>query len=547
MIKTISKHGGYIKMKGAVIYARYSCERQTEQSIEGQLHECYKYAEKNGLSILDEYIDRATTGTNDNRPAFQKMLADSERTTAWDIVLVYAIDRFGRNSIEIAINKQKLIKNGKNLISATQRTSTNIDGSKNLDGILLENMYIGLAEYYSAELSQKIRRGLAENRTKGLFCGGRVTYGYKVENKSIRIDNAETEIVRYVFQEYNNGKTIPDIILDLESRGIKYKGEPFKKNFLYRMLRNEKYIGITKYDETEYKNIYPPIIKEDLFNAVQKRMVTYSVGSHSKDADLLLKGKVVFGLCGHMMNGDSSTSRSGKLMHYYKCSGRKKGTGCESKILKQEKLEEFVIDITRQIFCNKENMQLLVDKVIAVHKQRQKDESVLNSLKTRHNDLIKSINNLLFALQEGIITPSTKERLNMLEFEKAEIEEQIAKEEFSLSKQLTRDEVEYFLRRAIKSSPKILLNNLVDKVIVYENKIEIYYKYCHNIPDDPDDQRGYFFEELSIPINCRKSNKQYLPIIIDHKKIVLSVRYIFNRRRRLLSPINNKKAPSIPV
>lgn len=71
---------------------------------------------KNGLSILDEYIDRATTGTNDNRPAFQKMLADSERTTAWDIVLVYAIDRFGRNSIEIAINKQKLIKTEKSNI-----------------------------------------------------------------------------------------------------------------------------------------------------------------------------------------------------------------------------------------------------------------------------------------------------------------------------------------------------------------------------------------------------------------------------------------------
>ncbi len=138
-------------MKGAVIYARYSCERQTEQSIEGQLRECYKYAEQNGLTIINEYIDRAMTGTNDNRPAFQKMLADAERTTAWDIVLVYALDRFGRNSIEIALNKQKLIKSGKTLISATQRTSTNIDGSRNLDGILLENMYIGLAEYYSVD------------------------------------------------------------------------------------------------------------------------------------------------------------------------------------------------------------------------------------------------------------------------------------------------------------------------------------------------------------------------------------------------------------
>lgn len=138
-------------MKGAVIYARYSCERQTEQSIEGQLRECYKYAEQNGLTIIHEYIDRAMTGTNDNRPSFQKMLADAERTSAWDIVLVYALDRFGRNSIEIALNKQKLIKSGKTLISATQRTSTNIDGSRNLDGILLENMYIGLAEYYSVE------------------------------------------------------------------------------------------------------------------------------------------------------------------------------------------------------------------------------------------------------------------------------------------------------------------------------------------------------------------------------------------------------------
>lgn len=138
-------------MKGAVIYARYSSEKQNEQSIEGQLRICNQYAEANGLTILDTYIDRAMTGTNDHRPAFQQMLADCEKAVPWDIVLVYAIDRFGRNSIEIAVNKQRLKKHKKTLISATQRTSENIDGTKNLDGILLENVYIGLAEYYSAE------------------------------------------------------------------------------------------------------------------------------------------------------------------------------------------------------------------------------------------------------------------------------------------------------------------------------------------------------------------------------------------------------------
>ena len=146
-------------MKTAVIYARYSSEKQTEQSIEGQLRVCNEFAAQNGIIIVDKYIDRATTGTNDNRAAFQKMLADADNKPAWDIVLVYALDRFGRNSIEIALNKQRLSKNNIILISATQRTSVNIDGSKNLDGILLENVLIGLLEYYSVELSQKVRRG----------------------------------------------------------------------------------------------------------------------------------------------------------------------------------------------------------------------------------------------------------------------------------------------------------------------------------------------------------------------------------------------------
>ena len=132
-------------MKTAVIYARYSSDTQTEQSIEGQLRVCNKYAKENDLYIVNTYIDRAMTGTNDNRPDFQRMLSDSEHES-WEVVLVYAIDRFGRNSTEIAVNKMRLKKNGKKLISATQRTSENLDGSINLDGILLENIYIGFEQ-----------------------------------------------------------------------------------------------------------------------------------------------------------------------------------------------------------------------------------------------------------------------------------------------------------------------------------------------------------------------------------------------------------------
>lgn len=92
-------------MRTAVIYARYSSDRQTEQSIEGQLTVCNRYAKQNDITIVGHYIDRAMTGTNDNRKDFQHMLKDSNKR-AWDIVLVYKLDRFSRNKYEMAMHKK---------------------------------------------------------------------------------------------------------------------------------------------------------------------------------------------------------------------------------------------------------------------------------------------------------------------------------------------------------------------------------------------------------------------------------------------------------
>ena len=222
-------------MKTAVVYARYSSEKQTEQSIEGQLRVCQEFAAKNDIKIVDTYIDRATTGTNDNRAAFQKMLSDSEKNPIWDIVLVYALDRFGRNTIDIAVNKQRLQKNNVILISATQRTSVNIDGSKNLDGIILESVLTGLAEYYSVELSQKVKRGRRESREKGNYTGGRVPYGYRVENKKLVIDEERAEVVRLIFDLYISGKYVREILEELNARGIVYNGKPIYQTTLFKI------------------------------------------------------------------------------------------------------------------------------------------------------------------------------------------------------------------------------------------------------------------------------------------------------------------------
>lgn len=123
-------------MKTAVIYARYSSENQTEQSIEGQLHVCEEYAQRNNILILNTYIDRAMTGTNDNRPDFQRMIKDSAKRE-WDYVLVYKFDRFSRNKYETAIHKKTLRDNGVKVISATEHIPDSPEG------IIFESMLEG--------------------------------------------------------------------------------------------------------------------------------------------------------------------------------------------------------------------------------------------------------------------------------------------------------------------------------------------------------------------------------------------------------------------
>ena len=483
-------------MKSAVIYARYSSERQNEQSIEGQLRICNQYAEANGLKVLDTYIDRAMTGTNDNRPAFQQMLADSEKAVPWDIVLVYAIDRFGRNSIEIALNKQKLKKNNKTLISATQRTSENLDGTKNLDGILLENMYIGLAEYYSAELSQKIKRGLFENRSKGLYPGGRVPFGYRVENKRIYVDKEKADIVLYIFQQYSQGVIAKDIIADLTAKGITHLGKPFEVTTMYKMLRLKKYIGICTCAGQDYDNIYPPIVPVGLFKEVGQILKKNKVGSKSKKVDFLLKGKLVCGYCGKSLQGDSGTSRSGNTNYYYKCMGRKKMHICKKEIIPKDRLETIIVDAITGIFIKPENISAIAEEVIKTHNKRLHDHSLLTILTSERDSIKKSLSNIMKAIEQGIMNSTTKNRMDELEQQLADIEDKITLEQCKEQNRLKKEEVVEYLTNAIKQKPKLLISNLVQKIVLYDDHFEIYFNYLNQMPptdDDPDEKHRDLF------------------------------------------------------
>jgi DNA invertase Pin-like site-specific DNA recombinase len=143
----------------AVLYCRYSSDSQSENSIEGQLRESKAFAERKGMTILGTYIDRALSAKSDNRPEFQRMIKDSAKGL-FDVIIVWKLDRFARNRYDSAHYKAILRKNGVKVISATEPIS------EDATGILLESLLEGMSEYYSAELAEKVKRGLIENALK---------------------------------------------------------------------------------------------------------------------------------------------------------------------------------------------------------------------------------------------------------------------------------------------------------------------------------------------------------------------------------------------
>ena len=470
-------------MKTAVIYARYSSERQTEQSIDGQLRACNDYAERNDILVVDTYIDRAMTGTNDNRTQFQKMLRDSTKK-AWDVVLVYKLDRFSRNKYEIATHRKTLRDNKVKLVSAME----NIPDTP--EGIILESLLEGMAEYYSAELSQKVKRGMKESRQKGNHTGGYVLYGYKIENKKIIIDEPQAEIIRFIFSQYATGTIVKDITKMLNEKGILHRGKPFPRNTIYDMLKNEKYLGICHHGAEEYTNIYPQIISKPIWNIIRKKTQENKIGKQSIEVVYLLRNKMICGYCGRPVSAETGTARGGNVERYYKCIGRKHGSSCKKSTIKKDILENLVVDTTCQILNDPATINMVADKILDAHQKRLKDQSIMRILLKEQSDVAKSINNIMSAIEKGIITNSTKQRLDELETLREEIAAKITVEQTKQTIQLTKEEIIRYIKTALKQEPKQMIDLLIQQIVLYDDKIEIYYKYTHS--KNPDDNHRDF-------------------------------------------------------
>ena len=467
-------------MKTCVIYARYSSDRQTEQSIEGQVRVCREYAQRNDIAIIGTYIDRATTGTNDNREQFQKMLKDSDKK-AWDYVLCYKLDRFSRNKYEMAVHRKHLKDNGIKILSAME----NIPETP--EGVLLESLLEGMNQYYSEELSQKTKRGLRETRMKGNYMGGPINYGYSVIHNpaaKVVINEDEAPVLLHIFEAYAAGNRIPDIVRELGNKGITNRGKPFTVNSIYFMLQQEKYTGVYNFNGETFTDVYPAIIPKELYQTVRKRVDANKTGKHVIGVDYILMGKCFCGYCGHKLRSAAGTTTDGTILRYYRCPNSKKDPDCHNKSVRKEILEEIVTNTLTEEVTRHENLALLTDKVFELYNKNFADDADLKRYEKELAATDKALKNILAAIEEGIFTPSTKQRLTELEEKKARLEHSITVESAREKSLLTKEDIERYITAAVKLSAKQMVELLVERIDVYADKLCIKLKYT-DTPIEP--------------------------------------------------------------
>ena len=443
----------------------------------------------------------------------QRLLSDSNNNN-FQAVIVYSIDRFGRNLQQCLTNENKLKQNGVALFSATEHFTNDPAG------IFYRNLMMAHSQYYCDELSQKIRRGMDINAEKCLSTGGNIALGFKVDDKkNFQIDPDTAPIVQYIFESYASGKTVTEIINQLNSQGLKTsRGVPFNKNSLHSMLKNKRYIGIYTYKGTEKIGGMPRIISDELFNKVAEIMNKNRKAPARARAkvEYLLTTKIFCGYCKEMMTGFSGTGKSGKVYRYYVCNGTKK-KACKKKKVNKEYIEDLVVNECRKLLTN-ENIKKIANSISKIS-ESEKDTAHLKFLKKALSENERKHKNALNAIIEcdlESVRKSLYEQIPILEKEHSELQKQIALEEKNFPV-LTVPMVHFFLRKLKDGNVddikyrKTLINVFINKIYLYDDKLTIIFNSGDNpvtindfllseIEDNSKKAEGLFLDGVAPPI-----------------------------------------------
>ena len=421
-----------------VAYMRYSTDNQTENSIEYQRAAIQNYCQKNGLTLVKEFVDEAYSGSNDKRPGFQRMIAEANNKPEWRTILIYDLSRMFRNRDDAVRYKAELRDKGFRIVSVTENFSSAAEGQ------LFESVVDLLNDFYSKDSSKKTHAGMTVKARSAVHCGGIPPLGYDIgPDGKLAINEAEADTVRMIFDLYAMGYSYKKMAGFLNEKGIRTKaGKEFTKNSFYNILTQEKYIGIYRWNKRRAKNSKgqhdnhaykpleqqivvengcPAIVSQKQFQLVQKRLAEQTQGraaSKSRHHYMLGGMKLIkCAKCGKYMTGKITTSH-GKKYITYACPNHK-GKHCPVKDIQAESLDEYVAALIAKRLLTKDKLPE-INNAIANGNDTEQAKKLRNQLQS----VEKRIANVAKGLEMGY-SETLLETLRGLEQKKKTLTDQL--------------------------------------------------------------------------------------------------------------------------
>lgn len=384
-------------MKRAVIYARFSCSKQREASIDDQLRVCREWCDREGFEVVREYCDYAVSGRTDDRPEFQRMVDNAGES---DAVVVYMMDRFSRDPYDAPVYKRHFRERGVRIISAME----NVPDTP--EGMLLDKLLEGMAAMESMKNSVRTRRGMEGNALKCLYNGDRV-YGYSVdESRRYVVDAAQAAVVREVFDRRISGEPCNAIARDLASRGVRtYRGLPCSPTMVANIVRNERYKGVYVWGDVRVDGGMPQIVDAATWDAAQTAP-RRKQRKNEEWREYALSGRSKC-MCGASMIGVSGHGRSGKRYDYYQC-GRKCG---QSRNVRADMVEAAIVDAVRGILSDRSEAIRIASKVaeyVNGTEGEAKRKAALEAKRAASDEL----RNLMDMMKRGISHPDMQREID---------------------------------------------------------------------------------------------------------------------------------------
>lgn len=423
----------------AAEYARFSTDNQQENSIIYQLSAVRKYCAENGIDIVATYIDEGFSGTNTNRPGFQRMLSDA-KNKLFDAVVIYDISRGSRDVGDWFSFRKQMMMLGVQVISATGRELGNMLSG---DDFFFELMTVGMGQAEVLRTRQKSIAGSAVKAREGAFLGGTAPLGYDIVDGKYVINPQEAAVVQKIFSLYADGRSY-DYIIERLLGACGKRGKPLGRNSLYSILNNERYIGTYSWNKRKVKlmrkwaggapnpdaviieGIIPPIIEESVWDAVQERMRDNKRNAkNTAKREYLLSGLIECECCGSTYTGRTSRNQRGVETSYYCCGEKYRTHKCDARNINASKLESFVIQAVRLYLMNinyEDTAKRIAQMVNGATPDLAKEKAELAQIDTKIQNGVK-------AILSGMKIPELEQEIDRLRVRKLELEDIIRRRE----------------------------------------------------------------------------------------------------------------------